>query len=394
VSTTTHTNAGTYASDTWSFTGTANYNNIAATTITDTINKANATINITPYTVTYDGNPHTATVTSITGVNGETGAMVGTVTLNTTHTAAGTYTSDTWSFTGAANYNSIAATTITDTINKANATINVTPYHVTYDGNPHTATGTATGVKSESLSGLDLSHSMHTNAGIYSTDYWTFTDVTGNYNNIAATTITDQIDQAPVSITPDGGKTKILGATFTAFTGVVAGLKHSDAVTVTYASTGAPAGAAVGSYDITVVSYAFTTGSASNYNITTYTAVKGLTVQYGVCLLYDPTRAVKSGATYPLKLYLCDVNSGDVSSSGIVVHASSIFLVSGFTGAPEDSGNANPDSDFRFDPTLGPSGGYIFNLQTKGLATGTYGYTFTAGSDPTPHAIMPGFGVK
>ena len=141
VSNTTHTNAGTYASDTWSFTGTANYNDIASTTITDSIDKANATVVVTPYTVTYDGAAH-GDVTSITGVNGETGATVGTVDVsNTTHTNAGTYASDTWSFTGTANYNNIAATTITDSIDKANATVVVTPYTVTtYDGLPHTAT--------------------------------------------------------------------------------------------------------------------------------------------------------------------------------------------------------------------------------------------------------------
>ena len=38
-----------------------------------TVNKANATVVVTPYTVTYDGSPHTATVTSITGVNGRDG---------------------------------------------------------------------------------------------------------------------------------------------------------------------------------------------------------------------------------------------------------------------------------------------------------------------------------
>src|SRR5204862_471509 len=168
---TTHTNAGTYASDFWSFTGAANYNNIANTTITDTINKANATVVVTPYTVTYDGSPHTATYT-IAGVNGEAGATVGSVTLNTTHTNAGTYSTDTWSFTGAANYNNIASTTITDTINKAAATVVVTPYTVTYDGLSHTATGTATGVNSESLSGLVLTGTTHTNAGDYPTDGW------------------------------------------------------------------------------------------------------------------------------------------------------------------------------------------------------------------------------
>src|SRR5438874_2436088 len=82
---------------------------------------------VTPYTLSYNGQPHTATVTSITGVCGETGATVGTVNLtNTTHTSAGTYNTDTWTLTGTANYNNIAATTITDVINKANATVVVT----------------------------------------------------------------------------------------------------------------------------------------------------------------------------------------------------------------------------------------------------------------------------
>ena len=84
---------------------------------------------------------HTATVSSITGVNGETGATVGTVDVsNTTHTNAGTYASDSWSFTGTANYNDIGNTTITDQIDKADATVTVTPYNVTYDGLAHTAT--------------------------------------------------------------------------------------------------------------------------------------------------------------------------------------------------------------------------------------------------------------
>ena len=66
---------------------------------------------------------------SITGVNGETGATVGTVDVsNTTHTNAGTCINDYWFFTGTANYNNIGNTTITDQIDKANATVVVTPY--------------------------------------------------------------------------------------------------------------------------------------------------------------------------------------------------------------------------------------------------------------------------
>src|SRR6185295_12982529 len=106
--------------------------------------------------VTYDGNAHTATGTA-TGVKGE--SLSGLDLTHTTHTNAGTFSNDYWSFTDiTGNYNNVANTTITDIIDKATATISVTPYHVTYDGNAHTATGTATGVKGESLSGLDLTH--------------------------------------------------------------------------------------------------------------------------------------------------------------------------------------------------------------------------------------------
>src|SRR5204862_7681906 len=84
------------------FTGTANYNDITAhQVITDTINKADATFTVTPYNVTYNGLSHTASVSTITGVNGETGATVGTVDVsNTKHTNAGTYDADYWRLTG------------------------------------------------------------------------------------------------------------------------------------------------------------------------------------------------------------------------------------------------------------------------------------------------------
>ena len=78
---------------------------------------------------------------------------------------------------------------------------------------------------------------------------------------------------------------------------------------------------------------------------------------------------MNSGATFPIKLYLCDVNGNDVSSSAIVIHATAVTNVSGVAGPLETPGNANPDNNFRFDSTQGPTGGYIFNLGTAGLST-------------------------
>src|SRR5258705_6966029 len=102
--------------------------------------------------------------------------------------------------------------------------------------------------------------------------------------------------------------------------------------------------------------------------------VATLIVRYKLCLLYDTTKAVKSGSTIPIKLQLCNTTGGNMSASGIVVHAVSVTQTSGtVTGTLEDPGNANPDSDFRFD-----SGFYIYNLSTKGVRSGTWALTFTA----------------
>jgi hypothetical protein len=105
------------------------------------------------------------------------------------------------------------------------------------------------------------------------------------------------------------------------------------------------------------------------------------TVGYGVCALYDQAKSHKSGSTVPIKLQLCDANHANVSSAGVVVHATGLLnLDSSASASVDDSGAANsPDSDFRYDPTLGTTGGYIFNLSTKGLSTGTWQLSFTAG---------------
>jgi galactose oxidase-like protein len=113
---------------------------------------------------------------------------------------------------------------------------------------------------------------------------------------------------------------------------------------------------------------------------------------YDICALYDQTRSVHSGAIFPIKVALCDANGNDLSSSSIVLHATAVTMLSTVVGAPESPGNANPDSDFRFDSTLGTTGGYIFNLSTIGLASGTYSLQFTATGDPVTHSVY--FGVK
>ena len=148
-----------------------------------TVAKANATINVTPYSVTYDGNFHTATGV-ITGVNG---VGLSGLTVSSAHTNSGTYT-DGWVFSDTTgNYNN-ASGTITDTIAKANANISVVGYNTFYNATPQTATGTAYGLNGTVLPCRNLSGTTHTAVGTY-TDVWTFSDTTGNYNNASGVVI-------------------------------------------------------------------------------------------------------------------------------------------------------------------------------------------------------------
>ena len=99
--------------------------------------------------------------------------------------------------------------------------------------------------------------------------------------------------------------------------------------------------------------------------------------------LFDQSRAYKGGSTIPIKLQILNATNGNMSSSSTALIARDLRCLSSNTTAPVvDSGNANPDYTFRYDATLGGAGGgYIFNLNTKGLASGQYILSFYLGSD-------------
>ncbi len=109
---------------------------------------------------------------------------------------------------------------------------------------------------------------------------------------------------------------------------------------------------------------------------------------YQLCdVLYDQYKTHRGGSTVPIKFQICDAGGANVSAAGIVVHATGLTqLDASATSVIDDAGASNsPDNDFRYDAALGGTGGYIFNLKTTGLLTGTYTLTFTIDgvSDPT-----------
>ena len=397
-----------------------------------TVNKANATVVVTPYHVTYDCNEHTAGVASITGKYGEIGATVGTVNVsNTAHTGAGTYSSDTWSFTGTANYNNITAgpaTTITDIIDqapstttvtapgatytcspyvgasasvtsgtgscvlnqslpvkyigrsptvygpsntaptdagdytaqarymgdanhltsndskdfsiaKANATINVPGYHVTYDCNAHTSTGTATGVcsPSDDLGSLLHLNTTHTDAGDYPSDSWTF-DGNNNYNS-DSDTVHDIIDKADTtsSVTSNHNPSTIgQNVTFTATVArksALSGCTPTGTVTFKDGSTTLMANVALSGGSATFSTSSLTAGhhiikavyngdnnfNATNVSDPTQFVSVDQWVQYNFIGFLPPVdnpgvlnnvwNTVKAGQTIPIKWQLTDINN-------------------------------------------------------------------------------------
>jgi MBG domain (YGX type)/Carboxypeptidase regulatory-like domain len=217
------------------------------------------------------------------------------------------------------------------------------------------------------------------NAGVYPVTPGGLTSA--NYAlNFVAGNLT--IQKAALTVTAEN-QVKTLGAPNPAFTVTYSGfvLGQGPSVlggTLTF-TTPATAASPVGTYTVTPGGL-----TSPNYAIT---YVDGqLFITYGVCALYDPEKAAQSGSTIPVKLQLCDVATSNFSAPGVVVHATSVIQVS--TNAPaqlNDSGNANPDMNFRY--TAGTPGMYIFNLSTKGYASGTYLLNFVVSGDPVPHSV-------
>ncbi len=140
------------------------------------ITSAEPTCSISGYTGVYDGHPHGASGTC-TGVLGET-----LLTLNLgdsfTNVPGGTAS---WTFTDTSgNYNNDSGW-VEIVIGKADPICSISGYTGVYDGDPHGASGSCTGVKGEVLTTLDLGESFTEVPG--GTAYWTFTDTSGNYND-------------------------------------------------------------------------------------------------------------------------------------------------------------------------------------------------------------------
>ncbi len=382
----------------------------AAASVTINVLKAVPTVNITGGTFTYDAKEHPATG-SITGVGGESlgtpaftynGASAAPVNAGSYPVAA--------AYAGNANYASASNNTASVTINKATPTIDwANPSDITYGtlldnaqlntsavfGNaplPGAFTHTpAAGTLLRAGNGQALAASF---AAADSRNFNTVTarvlinvlKATLSFSNLSSPVVVYGTASAVVSGKISFGSLVPSGSVLVGFNNVTqpAQIQRDGTFLTSFATSSLmPVNPP---YRIT-----FNYGGDSNFNGAG--GVGTLTIAYNICALYDQTKAAKSGSTIPIKLQLCDANSRNASSANITVTAVGVTLASNDApGELQGAGDANPDDNFRYDSMLGGTGGYIFNLKTTGLATGTYNLHLKAGTDPTLHMVK--FQVK
>jgi hypothetical protein len=219
----TQTNAATYAV-TADFvpTDSDNYNTLTGLSAGNfVINKATPTVTVSfaASPITYDGNPHaaSASVTGVGGANISTGHGTLTVSYtpggNNAPVNAGSYTASAHFASTDDNYNNADSTTPASlTIDKATPTVTVSfaTSPITFDGDPHPASASVTGVGGANISTghgtLTVSYTpggsnAPVNAGSYSASAH-FASTDDNYNNADSTTPASlTIDKRPATWT-------------------------------------------------------------------------------------------------------------------------------------------------------------------------------------------------
>jgi hypothetical protein len=361
----------------------ANYNSVAATTVSLTVNKATPTITwATPSAISY------GTALSATQLNASSGGLAGTFTyspVSGTTPIAGTQTlSVGFVPDDAANYNSVAATTVSLTVNKAAATVTLGGLSATYDGSSKSATATTNpGSLTVGLT-YDGSATAPTNAGSYAV-VGTISDA--NYQGSASSTFviakaTPTITWATPSAITYG--TALSATQLNASSGSLGG-------TFTYSPV---SGTTLGAGTQTL-SVGFVPDDTTNYNSVAATTVS-LTVNKATPTI---TWATPSAITYGTALSATQLNASSGSLGGSITYspASGAILSVGTqtlnaTFTPTDTANYNPASaSVALSVAVAVPGSPTAIAVTT--ANGEATVTFTAPSNPGSSAIT-GFTIR
>ncbi len=342
----------------WTFTGGTNYDDENGS-VAIVISQAPSVTAITcPVSVVYNGSAQTPCSAAVTGAGLSTTATV----VYGNNTNVGTATADA-SYAGDTNHTS-SSDSKTFAITKADPVCTITGYTVTYDGNPHTATGSCLGVLGETLAGLELSGTTHTSAlGSPFIDTWTFTDVTGNYNN-DSDTVTDTINKANQTITFGDLANKIFGSPDFSLTATA-----SSGLGVSFSSE-TPATCTVTVSTVHLIGLANSTctikasqGGNADYNAATEVTKSFQILPYGVPKTLPPIsmsrKDFQKGSTIPVKFNIKSTVDGSLVTWATGTLDINTNPAAGVWTPAVSSGGSNTNNLFRSGDQ------YVFNLSTK-----------------------------
>jgi len=300
------------------------------------INKATATIVVTGYCVAFDGSAHTAIGTA-TGVIGE--SLTGLVVSATTHTAAGTYAGDAWTFSGAPNYNDANGTVNDSIVNSAITTAPVTTAGTTGNvasvANAGAGATYVWGITNGTITGGAGTTSITFTAGAVGTLTLNLTVTTSvGCPGLANTNVTVLPLVTVTSLSPTGG-TVTGGNTVT-----INGIGFASGAAVTFGGTAATNVVVVSAIKITAKTPAHTAGAVNvtvtNTDTSTGTLTNGFLYSPQV---FDPNNdgTITSADIFYLVNYLFmngpapngpgGVLSGDANGDGVVSSADIFYLV-------------------------------------------------------------------
>jgi len=204
------------------------------------------------------------------------------------------------------------------------------------------------------------------------------------------------VNQAVTSLSGLASPTVVLGTSAVTLSGVINSnsvLPTGQAVTVTVVgaqgpvATGSGLIASDGAFSATLDISALAVGSytiqyayAGDANFAMSSGAGMLTVTYAVTPLYDTSKPVHAGAALPIKIQISDASANDLSD--LTVTAVALVDAKGNSFTPQAKGNANPANVFR---KVGS--GYMYNVDTTGLAAGTYTLFVRVGNDPVLHGV-------
>jgi hypothetical protein len=144
-----------------------------------------------------------------------------------------------------------------------------------------------------------------------------------------------------------------------------------------------------GSFHVTINTAALPIGAytiqyqyAGNSNFAASSGTGTLQVSYAVKVCFDHSKSVVAGGFLPIKLEVTDASGKNLSSRDLTVTAVSIIGPNGTKYTPHAVSHANHNNVFHY-----VRHSYRYNLDTEGLAPGTYTLMVKVGNDPVLHAI-------